>query len=95
MDEKDVPIGDISFDEETRRREWEVAELANNIKENGLINPIIVMENKENGKYTVLAGNRRLCAFRKLNTEFPNTGWDKIPCRIIQPPEDGGGKIIQ
>ena len=97
MDEKDIPIGDISIDEDTKRRIEmpDIVELANNIKENGLMQPITVIENKENGTYTVLAGSRRLFAFIKLNTEFPNAGWDKIPCHVIQPPEDGEGKIIQ
>lgn len=97
MDEKDIPIGDISIDEDTKRRIEmpDIVELANNIKEYGLMQRILVMKNKENGTYTLLAGSRRLFAFIKLNTEFPNAGWDKIPCHVIQPPEDGGGKIIQ
>ena len=35
-----------------------IKELANSIKENGLINPLIVRQ-KENGRYELISGHRR------------------------------------
>ncbi len=47
--------------------------LSNDIKNNGLINPISVREN--DGKYEIYAGMRRFKAIQKLK-------WDNIPCII-------------
>ena len=44
-----------------------IKELANSIKENGLINPLIVRQ-KENGRYELISGHRRKLAL-ELNGE--------------------------
>jgi ParB family chromosome partitioning protein len=43
----------------------ELSELAESIKENGLLQPVLVDKNN-NGKYILLAGHRRVAAFKKL-----------------------------
>lgn len=53
----------------------QLAELAKSISENGLINPITVIE--KNGSFVVVAGNRRLSAARQL-------GWKEIPAHIME-----------
>ncbi len=64
--------------------EGEIKILAEDIKRNGLINPITVMETLEEyepGKnatvYEVVAGRRRVLAVQSL-------GWKDIPCRILE-----------
>lgn len=51
-------------------------ELANNIKNNGLLNPLTVKYNKQNGTYEIIAGQRRFFACKKLNIP-------KIKCTIL------------
>ncbi|EUJ41813.1 nucleoid occlusion protein [Brochothrix campestris] len=58
------------FDEE------KIAELAETIKEHGLIQPIIVREYKEEG-YEIIAGERRFRAISSLE-------WEKIPAIVNQ-----------
>ena len=43
----------------------ELNELAESIKENGLLQPVLV-DKKSNGKYTLIAGHRRVAAYKKL-----------------------------
>lgn len=51
-------------------------ELANNIKNNGLLNPLTVKYNKQNATYEIVAGQRRFLACKKLNIP-------KIKCTIL------------
>lgn len=51
-----------------------IAELANSIREHGLIQPIVVATAGE-GKYTLIVGSRRLKACQRL-------GWDEIPAIV-------------
>ena len=51
------------FDEE------ELQELANSIKQNGLLNPITVKSNNGDGEYTIIAGERRYRAHQILDEE--------------------------
>lgn len=53
-----------------------VSSLANSIKEHGVLQPIVV-QREENGRYTVIAGERRLRASRSIMLE-------KIPCIITE-----------
>jgi ParB family chromosome partitioning protein len=59
--------------------EGEIKILAEDIKRNGLINPITVKESKEGfvDLYEVIAGRRRVQAVTLL-------GWKDIPCRILE-----------
>ncbi len=47
--------------------EDKLAELKNSIKENGIIQPLIVAKSKNDGKYDLIAGERRYRAVRELN----------------------------
>jgi ParB family chromosome partitioning protein len=59
----------------TRKVEENTDELAENIKCLGLINPITVYK-KENGRYELVTGQRRLIAVEKL-------GWKTITARVL------------
>ncbi len=75
----DIAIGSIEVGtEQVRHRIDEEAlnELATNIEKLGLLNPITVTGPNSNKKYTLIAGQRRLLAVKKL-------GWTKIPAKII------------
>ncbi|UZP67634.1 ParB/RepB/Spo0J family partition protein [Desulfovibrio mangrovi] len=54
----------------------DIEELAENIKVVGLMHPIIVAPMSE-GRYEVVAGQRRLLAVKKI-------GWEKIPARVVR-----------
>ena len=71
----------------TRKVEENTDELAENIKCLGLINPISVYK-KEDGRYELIAGQRRLIAVEKL-------GWKTITARILpHKPSDVEAKAI-
>ena len=62
-----IPVGDIVANPEQPRRvfnEEELAELTNSIKEHGVLQPLIVSE-KRDGTYELIAGERRLRASRR------------------------------
>ena len=61
-----------------------IEELAQSIKENGLIQPIVVRPN--NGSYMVIAGERRFRALKLLNNK-------KIPAIIVQASENESENI--
>jgi ParB family chromosome partitioning protein len=52
-------------------KQEEVKELANSIKENGLIQPIVVHRDKQ-GNYIIIAGHRRVEAHKLLGKKFIN-----------------------
>lgn len=56
-----------------------IDELAESIKRFGLLHPVTAFA--EEGKYVLVAGQRRLLAVKKL-------GWDEIPARILSTPPD-------
>lgn len=65
---EDIPLDDIDigpWQARTRKVEENTDELAENIKALGLINPIVVHK-KEDGRYELIAGQRRLIAVEKL-----------------------------
>ena len=64
-----VNIGKIRIIERIRKVVGKIEELANDIKLNGLINPISVMQ-LSNGEYQLLAGLRRLRACEYLEQEL-------------------------
>ena len=59
-----------------------IRELAKRIAEEGLLQPIIV-EKREDGQYTVVAGHLRLAACKML-------GWETIPAIVRSTPDAGG-----
>lgn len=60
--------------------EGSISDLANDIMVNGLINPITVRKSEQN-KFEVIAGQRRLLAFKHLSAFHPK--YTMIPCNII------------
>lgn len=66
-----VPITKIKINDRIRKDFGDIAELAADIEQNGLINPPVV--NKE---YALLAGERRLRACKLL-------GWEQIPVTMM------------
>ena len=75
-----ISISDLSRNPYQPRQhfsEEKLEELANSIKKNGIIQPIAVRPNKsENGKYEIIAGERRWMAAQKA-------GLHKIPVTIL------------
>ena len=68
MDTKMLRIGEVQVAERIRKDNGDLEELAGDIREHGLINPITVMEQTEGG-YVLIAGLRRLKAMELLGAE--------------------------
>ena len=67
-----VPIEKIYRDEQQPRKEFDeekISELAQSIKENGLIQPLI-LSIRDNDTYTIVAGERRWRASQKANLKI-------------------------
>jgi len=62
-------------------------DLGENIRANGLLQPIAAYYESDNGQYVILTGQRRLNAYNYLNKKYPGEGFDKIQCKIIDEPE--------
>lgn len=77
---KYIPINSIYFENEFDEININIEEIINEIKDKGLIRPLIV--SKINNKFILKLGIRRFLAFKKLN-------YDNIFCGII----DGEAKI--
>ncbi len=73
-----IAIEKIKVAERIRKQTTKVDELAADIKKNGLINPITVMEVDDGSRYQLLAGLRRLRAAQLL-------GWSQIESSVTQP----------
>ncbi len=74
----EVPVSKVEPNPYQPRRDFEesqLSDLAESIRSEGLIQPIVVRE--VNGKYQLIAGERRWRAFKLLKL-------NKIPARIIQ-----------
>ncbi|SEN42679.1 chromosome partitioning protein, ParB family [Mesobacillus persicus] len=74
---KKIPIDDIvpnRFQPRTVFDDEKIEELARTIHTHGVIQPIVIRE-FENGKYEIIAGERRWRAMKKL-------GWDEVPAII-------------
>jgi ParB family chromosome partitioning protein len=77
----EVPVSDIDVSESNTRKNLEdgqhdssIDDLARSISQQGLLSPITIAP-KPDGKYEVIAGQRRLLACRQL-------GWDTVPTLI-------------
>ena len=68
MDTKMLHISEVRVAERIRKDNGGLEELANDIREHGLINPITVMEQTEGG-YVLIAGLRRLKAMELLGAK--------------------------
>lgn len=73
-----VTMGKIDLREAQHREVIDlegITELAESIRTLGLLNPVTLEKGKE-GRYTLIAGRRRLTACAQL-------GWDTIPCIVV------------
>lgn len=68
MDTKMLHISEVRVAEHIRKDNGGLEELANDIHEHGLINPITVMEQSEGG-YVLIAGLRRLKAMERMGAK--------------------------
>ena len=68
MDTKMLRISEVQVAERIRKDNGVLEELANDIREHGLINPITVMEQTEGG-YVLIAGLRRLKAMERMGAK--------------------------
>lgn len=76
-----IALQDVELGERIRKDLGEIDELAESIKNNGLINPITVQENKK-GKYKIIAGGRRFSAYKLLH-EKHGEEFARIPSLIL------------
>lgn len=75
----EIKIEDLKIHPKNIRRKYEgIEELAQSIKENGIMqNLTVVPDKEEEGKYLVVIGNRRLTAAREA-------GLETAPCVIVE-----------
>ena len=69
MEIKEIPLELIEIHENVRKEYNDIEELADSIKSQGLLSPVIV-EPKKDGKYILIAGHRRLKACQLLKYEI-------------------------
>jgi site-specific DNA-methyltransferase (adenine-specific) len=74
-----VPIEHIIVGERARKDFGDISDLANNIREHGLIQPIVVYSPTLEPPYQLLGGERRLRALRLLNAP-------EVACRVYNKP---------
>ena len=93
MEVKDIRLSAIQLSEFNTRKDLDAGsedagldDLANSIKEKGLLNPIIVRRN-DDGTYSLIAGQRRFLACQKL-------GWETIPAIVREITDDTDATII-
>ena len=93
MEIKDIKLSEIRISDLNTRKDLEsgtedssLVDLANSIREKGLLNPIIAKRN-EDDTYDLIVGQRRFLACQKL-------GWETIPAIIRDITDDMDGTII-
>jgi len=77
-----IPLTQIDRDPDQPRKtfnEETIAELANSIREGGLVEPLVVKNSPHRGRFILVAGERRFRAVRLLR-------WQAVPC-IVKPGE--------
>lgn len=81
----EVDIDLIDFNEKNfygeRYKDEDIQDLAESIKEIGLLHNIVVIPN-DNGRYTLISGEKRTKAYRYLLKEEKDPKWSKIPAKI-------------
>ncbi len=92
MEVKEIELADISVSEFNTRKDLGAGtedagldDLANSIRERGLLNPVMVR--RKGDKYELVVGQRRFLAYRKI-------GWDTIPAIIRDELDDTDATII-
>lgn len=93
MEVKEIELSKIKASDSNIRKDLNsgtedsnLDDLANSIKEKGLLSPIMVMK-KDDGMYYVVAGQRRYIACKRL-------GWDKIPAIIRDKMDDADATVL-
>ena len=82
--------------ERQRKDLGDLASLKRSIEELGIINPIIVEEREEEpGTYWVIAGERRLTAFRALRKENPAFLQNEVPVRFYSNLDEATRQMIE
>ena len=71
----EIPVADIEVGARHRHDMGNIDELAQNIAELGLLHPIVVTPPRD-GRWQLIAGARRLLAYRKL-------GRERIPATVL------------
>lgn len=107
----DVPLDDIDDDPkyngDRKLDPGDIAALADAILRAGrLFSPIVVYKDHEEPSgtgivhdiYHILSGNKRVAAWKLLNAEYTDKGWEKkdsIPCFIVKKPDSDNDIIYQ
>lgn len=87
---KDIPLDNIKVQKHNVRIhdiDQGIEDLAENIRANGLLQPIAAYYDSGQSCYVILTGQRRLNAHHYLNDKYPEEGFDKIQCKVIPEPE--------
>lgn len=82
-----IQIADITVGERIRREQGDIKELAENIAVFGHMNPITVVESEE-GRFSLVAGYRRLCAAKYL-------GWNCITANVLPELDSEEGFLME
>lgn len=88
MEVREIPLGSIAFGERGREEYGNIEELAANIQEFGLLQPITVSKAAEDKDYLLIAGGRRLRAHEMLELET-------IPCVIRDVKNQANAKELE
>ncbi|MEI8346054.1 MAG: ParB/RepB/Spo0J family partition protein [Pseudomonadota bacterium] len=74
----EIHLEDITVKGQVRTKfnDESIKELAQNIQENGLIQPLVIHRNKEDSKYTLICGERRYRAMSSIELK-------KAPCFVL------------
>ena len=76
LEYRELPLADLLIDKgqvRTRNVDKEVDALAESIRRQGLLQPIVVCEAEQEGKWEILSGQRRYLAHKLLNRDSINT----------------------
>ncbi|MED7788752.1 ParB/RepB/Spo0J family partition protein [Francisella sp. 19X1-34] len=85
----ELPLNIVQPDKDQPRKTFKnIASLAKSIKENGVIQPIIVTTKKEDGLHYIIAGERRYLASKEA-------GLTTIPCIVRQEESDASIVLLQ
>jgi len=89
MNSRKIPInkikGSLLYFEDIRYSPEKINELAKSIQELGLLNPVVVYQDKD-GKYVVVDGYRRFLAYKKLAKK--DKAYREVPVVVIDKPTD-------
>lgn len=88
METKNIKLSQIVVIENVRTNANGIAELADNIKQIGLLHPILVREGDKENEFILLGGNRRLKAVTELN-------WKEIPANVYSKTESIPDRVVQ